>query len=56
MEHLQKLRIKAESINSKMTSAERKSVLADLSCKTPNTQLLYITPEQAATDFFKVDN
>ncbi|ROT71532.1 DNA helicase RecQ5 [Penaeus vannamei] len=53
MEHLQKLKIVAESINSKMTSKERKRVLADLSCMSPNTRLLYITPEQAATDFFK---
>lgn len=56
MEHLQKLKIVAESINSKMTSKERKRVLADLSCMSPNTRLLYITPEQAATDFFKVFN
>ncbi|XP_042873002.1 uncharacterized protein LOC122253773 [Penaeus japonicus] len=53
MEHMQKLKIVAESINSKMTSKERKRVLADLSCMSPNTRLLYITPEQAATDFFK---
>ncbi|KAK8736306.1 hypothetical protein OTU49_004934 [Cherax quadricarinatus] len=53
LEHLQKLHIVAESINSKMTSKERKRVLADLSCMTPNTRLLYITPEQASTNFFK---
>ncbi|XP_071552976.1 LOW QUALITY PROTEIN: uncharacterized protein [Panulirus ornatus] len=53
IEHLQELRIVAESINSKMTSKERKRVLADLHCMSPNTRLLYITPEQAATDFFK---
>ncbi|XP_045582306.1 ATP-dependent DNA helicase Q5 [Procambarus clarkii] len=53
LEHLQKIRIVAESINSKMTSKERKRVLADLSCMTPTTKLLYITPEQASTNFFK---
>ncbi|KAL7633291.1 UNVERIFIED_CONTAM: hypothetical protein RMT77_016396 [Armadillidium vulgare] len=53
IEHLQKLKIVAESINSKMTTDERKRVIADLSCVKPSTKLLYITPEQAATDFFK---
>ncbi|CAL4163656.1 unnamed protein product, partial [Meganyctiphanes norvegica] len=53
LEHLQKLRITAESINSKMGTKERKRVLADLSCMKPNTRLLYITPEQAATSFFQ---
>ncbi|XP_066963663.1 uncharacterized protein [Macrobrachium rosenbergii] len=53
LEHLQKLCITAESINSKMSSKERKRVLADLSCMSPTTRLLYITPEQASTNFFK---
>ncbi|XP_068237776.1 LOW QUALITY PROTEIN: uncharacterized protein [Palaemon carinicauda] len=53
MEHLQKLHITAESINSKLSSKERKRVLADLSCMSPTTRLLYITPEQASTNFFK---
>jgi ATP-dependent DNA helicase Q5 len=43
----------AETINSKMTVEERKRVFNDLRAKCPNTQLLYITPEQAATDKFQ---
>lgn len=54
MEHLQRLQIVAESINSKMTVKERSRVLADLNCVNPATRLLYITPEQAATNFFQV--
>lgn len=54
MEHLQQLHIVAESINSKMTENERKRVFADLHCMAPNTRLLYITPEQAATKTFQV--
>lgn len=37
-----------------MTVKDRRRVMADLSCITPNTRLLYITPEQADTDSFKV--
>lgn len=54
MEHLQRLRIVAESINSKMTVKERSRVLADLNSVNPATRLLYITPEQASTTFFQV--
>ncbi|XP_059092791.1 ATP-dependent DNA helicase Q5-like [Tigriopus californicus] len=53
MEHLAKNKIQAETINSKMGEKDRKRVLADLSCKAPNTQLLYVTPEQCATGTFK---
>ena len=41
-----KNKIKAESINSKMGEKDRKRVLADLSCKQPDTRFLYVTPEQ----------
>lgn len=37
-----------------MTVKERNRVLADLNSVTPTTRLLYITPEQAATNFFQV--
>jgi len=38
-----------------MNESERKRVIYDLrSCKT-STSLLYVTPEQAATNFFKVN-
>ena len=54
MEHLQRLQIVAESINSKMTVKERSRVLSDLNSMNPATRLLYVTPEQAATNFFQV--
>ncbi|RZF40095.1 hypothetical protein LSTR_LSTR002498 [Laodelphax striatellus] len=53
IDHLQMLKINAETINSKMTQAERQRVISDLRCVRPNTQLLYVTPEQAATFTFK---
>ena len=53
MEHLATRRIVAESINSKMGEKERRRVLEDLRCQTPNTRLLYVTPEQCATNTFK---
>ncbi|KAG0724792.1 ATP-dependent DNA helicase Q5 [Chionoecetes opilio] len=53
MEHLQRLQIVAESINSKMGVKERGRVIADLNSVRPATRLLYITPEQAATNFFQ---
>jgi hypothetical protein len=46
IEHLSKKKIRADSINSKMGEKERKRVLADLSCKQPETRFLYVTPEQ----------
>ncbi|XP_063234032.1 ATP-dependent DNA helicase Q5-like [Bacillus rossius redtenbacheri] len=53
IDHLQKLKITANSINSKMSLKERAAVVADLRCKAPETRLLYVTPEQASTDSFK---
>ena len=53
MEHLAKMKIVAESINSKMGEKDRKRVLADLHCKSPTTKLLYVTPEQCATNTFQ---
>ncbi|KAA0203231.1 hypothetical protein HAZT_HAZT004348 [Hyalella azteca] len=53
LDHLKKLKIPAATINSKITSTERKKVIDDLrSCK-PDTKLLYITPEQANTSTFQ---
>jgi len=54
MDHMTKLKITSNSLNSKMTSAERSAVLNDLNSVSPDTRLLYITPEQASTEFFKV--
>ncbi|KAK2715329.1 hypothetical protein QYM36_010079 [Artemia franciscana] len=53
IEHLATHKIVAESLNSKMSGSDRKRVLNDLQCMSPNTQLLYITPEQAATIAFQ---
>lgn len=52
IDHLAKLKIVAESINSKMTSKDRERVLNDLRSMKPDTRFLYITPEQAATGTF----
>jgi len=54
VDHLTRLKIRAETINSKMTESERKRVINDLYSVQVSTSLLYVTPEQAATDFFKV--
>lgn len=53
LDHLDALKIPAETINSKLTDKERKRVLADLHSSKPKTKLLYVTPEQVATDGFK---
>ncbi|KAJ8721500.1 hypothetical protein PYW07_002275 [Mythimna separata] len=53
IDHLSKIKIIAESINSKMTSKDRERVLNDLRSMKPSTRFLYVTPEQAATGTFK---
>ncbi|XP_062609320.1 ATP-dependent DNA helicase Q5-like [Saccostrea cucullata] len=50
LDHLDLLNIRAETINSKMTAKQRAKVVADLNKSKPNTRLLYITPEQAASE------
>ncbi|XP_050302444.1 ATP-dependent DNA helicase Q5-like [Anthonomus grandis grandis] len=47
------LKIRAASLNSKITKTERERLIADLKSTSPVTRLLYITPEQAATKTFK---
>ena len=54
MEHLERLKVRTESINSKMASSERQRVWTDLQSVLPTTRLLYITPEQADTATFQV--
>ena len=49
-----KQKIVAETINSKMGVEDKNRVYNDLKAKCSNTQLLYITPEQAATNNFQV--
>lgn len=39
-----------------MTESERKRVINDLYSVKVSTSILYVTPEQAATDFFKVSS
>lgn len=51
---LRKMKIKAETVNSKVSAAERQRVINDLNCVKSDTKLLYITPEFAATDTFKL--
>ncbi|XP_026315503.1 ATP-dependent DNA helicase Q5 isoform X2 [Hyposmocoma kahamanoa] len=53
IDHLTKLKIPAESINSKMSSKDRERVLNDIKSIKPNTRFLYVTPEQAATGTFR---
>lgn len=53
LDHLAKLNICAESINSKISVSERDRIINDLRSVKPNTRLLYITPEQAATNTCK---
>ena len=51
LSHLDKLHITAESLNSKIPAAKRKTIVADLCSKKPKIKMLYITPETAATPF-----
>lgn len=55
-DQLQKLRdlgIDAETINSTMKKSERDRVRSDLLSMSPETRLLYVTPEQVATEGFQ---
>ncbi|XP_036326443.1 uncharacterized protein LOC118739304 [Rhagoletis pomonella] len=53
IDHLGKLKIRADSLNSKMSAKERDAVITDLKSLRPSIRFLYITPEQAATLFFQ---
>ncbi|XP_041360303.1 ATP-dependent DNA helicase Q5-like [Gigantopelta aegis] len=53
LEQLQAINVPSETLNSKMTVSERKRVLDDLNSRSPKTKMLYVTPEQVATDFFQ---
>ena len=53
LEQLEAINVPSETINSKMTVVERKRVLDDLNSASPKTKMLYVTPEQVATDFFQ---
>ncbi|XP_050175138.1 ATP-dependent DNA helicase Q5 isoform X2 [Myiozetetes cayanensis] len=53
VDHLLALKIKACSLNSKLSAQERKTILADLASEKPQVKLLYITPEMAAASSFQ---
>ncbi|XP_037931888.1 ATP-dependent DNA helicase Q5 [Teleopsis dalmanni] len=53
IDHLSKIKVRADSLNSKMTQKERDTVISDLKAIKPNIRFLYITPEQAATQSFQ---
>lgn len=50
---LQALKIKVETLNSKISETDRKRVTTDLFTVKPQTKLLYVTPELAATPGFQ---
>ncbi|XP_069510866.1 ATP-dependent DNA helicase Q5 isoform X2 [Ambystoma mexicanum] len=49
VDHLVALQIRACTLNSKLTLAERRKILDDLESEKPLIKLLYITPEMAAS-------
>ncbi|NXU56972.1 RECQ5 helicase, partial [Turnix velox] len=53
VDHLLALKIKACSLNSKLSAQEKKTILADLASEKPRVKLLYITPEMAAASSFQ---
>jgi ATP-dependent DNA helicase Q5 len=53
LDYLRSMKIPAETINSTTGVPDRNRIIGDLKAKVTNTKFLYITPEQAATDFFK---
>ncbi|KAJ7399851.1 hypothetical protein BTVI_110919 [Pitangus sulphuratus] len=53
VDHLLALKIKACSLNSKLSAQERKTILADLASEKPQVKLLYLTPEMAAASSFQ---
>lgn len=50
---LQDLKVKVETLNSKIPESERKRITTDLFTFNPKTKLLYVTPELAATPGFQ---
>ncbi|NWI60147.1 RECQ5 helicase, partial [Calyptomena viridis] len=53
VDHLLALKIKACSLNSKLSAQEKKTILADLASEKPRVKLLYLTPEMAAASSFQ---
>lgn len=53
VDHLLALKVKVCSLSSKLSTQERKPILADLASEKPRVKLLYITPEMAAASSFQ---
>ncbi|NXA04394.1 RECQ5 helicase, partial [Sapayoa aenigma] len=53
VDHLLALKIRACSLNSKLSTQEKKTILADLASEKPQVKLLYLTPEMAAASSFQ---
>lgn len=53
LQKLKSLHVRAETINSTMSSLERQRVRRDLMSMSPETRLLYVTPEQVASEKFQ---
>ncbi|XP_008049538.1 ATP-dependent DNA helicase Q5 isoform X2 [Carlito syrichta] len=53
VDHLLALKVRVSSLNSKLSVQERKELLSDLTQEKPQTKLLYITPEMAASASFQ---
>lgn len=53
VDHLLLLQVKVSSLNSKISAAEKKTILGDLMSEKPQIKLLYITPEMAASSSFQ---
>ncbi|XP_037666137.1 LOW QUALITY PROTEIN: ATP-dependent DNA helicase Q5 [Choloepus didactylus] len=53
VDHLLALKVQVSSLNSKLSAQEKKELLSDLEREKPQTKLLYITPEMAASASFQ---
>ncbi|XP_027968349.1 ATP-dependent DNA helicase Q5 isoform X1 [Eumetopias jubatus] len=53
VDHLLALKVRVNSLNSKLSAQEKKELLSDLEQEKPQTKLLYITPEMAASASFQ---
>ncbi|XP_006886432.1 PREDICTED: ATP-dependent DNA helicase Q5 [Elephantulus edwardii] len=53
VDHLLALKVRVGSLNSKLSAQEKKELLSDLEREKPETKLLYITPEMAASASFQ---
>ncbi|XP_007958056.1 ATP-dependent DNA helicase Q5 [Orycteropus afer afer] len=53
VDHLLALKVPVGSLNSKLSAQEKKELLSDLEQEKPQTRLLYITPEMAASSSFQ---